>query len=643
MEEDEKFRSDDVFSSRGLNDFGDYLDARLVRSLLGLGYSQATRAQAQCIPHLLSSRDVVLQAPTGSGKTLAYLIPMIELLLRKISRVKFTKRQVGAIVLSPTRELATQIGVVLGKIMLQLNSQAAGDDCQADVIAAEGHPMKEEAIPNTLRHVIFVGGTEVNNDLQKFCEEGAHVIVATPGRLEHLLRSTGVFDCRELEILVLDEADRLLDLGFEKPLLSILSRLPRLRRTALFSATMSNSLEELIRLNLRNPVNIVVRSSRGADANPATVPQTLRIHYALSRPEDKLPHLISLLSANPDKRFMVYFATCYCVDFFYRVLLKIDCLKGFKILPLHGKMSNHSRGKVYARFCTFSELPQVLICTDVAARGLDVPNLHWVVQLDCPQDERILVHRSGRAGRLNFRGEALVYLNENEKAFLSVLERRRVPVSEFSDKILCSEPPVSPAEITSLIRELCMSDRDMFEKGMKAFVSWCRFYHERSPSLIFKFSELDVSSLVRMFGLIKLPKMPELRKLEIDFQPAPVDVESIRYLIPERENKRLSKKTKAARAQPEHPRSTPWSKQKELKAKRELRRKKTRGLKSSRESAGGSRADLAADALDADALNTELEKVADEMRRERSRSKKERLKRTELSIDWNDEDYLPIS
>ncbi|XP_011064268.1 PREDICTED: ATP-dependent RNA helicase DDX55-like [Acromyrmex echinatior] len=211
------------------------LDVRLsdsvLKTLRQLGFFNMTPVQIACIPLLLNGKDVAAEAVTGSGKTLAFLIPLLEILQKR--NEKWKTMEVGAIIVSPTRELAIQISEILEEFLKRI-------------------PL--------LKQVLLVGGVTLQKDVEKL-KKGANIIVATPGRLKDILSNyinLGLY-IKSLEFLVLDEADRLLDLGFSATLDSILSYLPRLRRTGLFSATQTKELEQLIRAGLRNPALIVVK------------------------------------------------------------------------------------------------------------------------------------------------------------------------------------------------------------------------------------------------------------------------------------------------------------------------------------------------------------------------------------------------
>lgn len=354
-----------------------------------LGFSKPTPVQASAIPLFLSHKDVVVEAVTGSGKTLAFLIPIVEIL----SKRHLTKSQVGAIVISPTRELAQQTGEVLVELL------------------------KERP---EITQVALIGGTDVGQDLKRMDANGCNIIVATPGRLLDILeRSALSINIKTVEVLVLDEADRLLNLGFERTINAIIERLPKQRRTGLFSATMSDALSELIRTGLRNPVRITVKVENLATREEQKTPESLKSSVMICEYENRLPFVLDYLRTHPAKKSIVYFGTCAAVEYFGRALSLLSGLKGApKIYALHGKMDHKKRQRIYQEYISAERA--ALFCTDLAARGLDFADVDLVLQYEAPQDPTTFVHRCGRTARIGRQGEALLLLSENEDAYIGI-------------------------------------------------------------------------------------------------------------------------------------------------------------------------------------------------------------------------------
>ncbi|KAJ1626066.1 P-loop containing nucleoside triphosphate hydrolase protein, partial [Pavlovales sp. CCMP2436] len=241
-----------------------------LEALIGSGFTHATPVQEAVIPQFLSRKDVVVQACTGSGKTLAFLVPLFEILARRAEPLSLT--QVGAIVIEPTRELAMQVVQVAAVF--------------------KGRYERELSV------LALVGGSKLENDREALREHGCNVVIGTPGRIDHSLDwLRDEVQTRELELLVLDEADRLLDMGFEQTLNSILSKLPKQRRTGLFSATQTEQVMQLIRAGLRNPVKVDVKVTPLAERAQPT-PTSLTNWYAITELEHKLGALVDFMATH---------------------------------------------------------------------------------------------------------------------------------------------------------------------------------------------------------------------------------------------------------------------------------------------------------------------------------------------------------
>eukprot|EP00249_Psilotum_nudum_P014508 c24857_g1_i1 orf=83-1495(+) len=456
------------------------LSQETLQVLGGLGFSYTTPVQAATIPLLCTHKDVAVDAATGSGKTLAFLVPLIEL-FRGIAQ-PLKAHQVGAVIISPTRELAAQIFHVAEPFVASLTNVTA---------------------------VLLVGGTDVTADVQKLKEKGANILIGTPGRIDDIMDRANFLDYRFLEVLVLDEADRLLDMGFQQQLSSITSRLPKQRRTGLFSATQTEAVEELAKAGLRNPVRIEVRteakSSCLGEKNVACskTPTSLSIQYLESEADEKPSQLVQFLSDFSSKKVIVYFMTCACVDFWGTVLPALPSLKYIPVVSLHGRMKQSAREKALARFAAMPV--GILFCTDVAARGLDIPGVDWILQYDPPQDPNVFVHRVGRTARMGRSGNALVFLLPKEDAYVEFLTIRRVPIEK-------KEKSQTAQDVIPLLRAAAMEDRDVMEKGVRAFVSYIRAYKEHQCTFIFRWKELEVGKIAMGYGLLQLPAMSELKR-----------------------------------------------------------------------------------------------------------------------------------
>ncbi|XP_075391164.1 ATP-dependent RNA helicase DDX55 isoform X2 [Tenrec ecaudatus] len=488
----------------------------------------------------MKNKDVAAEAVTGSGKTLAFVIPILEILLRREEKLK--KSQVGAIIITPTRELAIQIDEVLAHFT--------------------------KSFPQ-FSQILWIGGRNPGEDVQRFKTQGGNIIVATPGRLEDMFRRRAegldLASCvKSLDVLVLDEADRLLDMGFEASINTILELLPKQRRTGLFSATQTQEVENLVRAGLRNPVRISVKEKGVAASSTQKTPSRLDNYYMVCKADEKFNQLVHFLRNHKQEKHLVFFSTCACVEYYGRALEAL--VKNVGILCIHGKMK-HKRNKI---FMQFRSLPSgILVCTDVMARGIDIPEVHWVLQYDPPSSASAFVHRCGRTARIGHGGSALVFLLPMEESYVNFLAiNQKCPLQEMRLQ-------QHTVDVLPKLKALALADRAVFEKGMKAFVSHVQAYVKHECNLIFRLKDLDFASLARGFALLKMPKMPELRGKQFpEFVPVDVDTDAIPFKDKSREKQRqkLLEQKRRARAENEGRRklvkNKAWSKQKAKKEKR---------------------------------------------------------------------------
>ncbi|KAK5146281.1 ATP-dependent rRNA helicase spb4 [Oleoguttula sp. CCFEE 6159] len=507
-------------SSRAWEALTPSLSECILDAVSNMGFSRMTPVQASTIPLFMGHKDVVVEAVTGSGKTLAFLIPLVERLLRLDEPVK--KHHIAAIIVSPTRELATQIHSVLLSLLAFHGPSAAAlrpPDEDVDISDHTDAPTRPTFPSSTLKVVpqLLLGGTTTPaQDLSAFLTTSPNLLIATPGRLLELLSSSHVHTPQSsFEALVLDEADRLLDLGFYDTLQKILQRLPKQRRTGLFSASVSEALDQLVRVGLRNPVRIAVKVKSASGAQDKRTPASLQMSYIVAPPSHKLPalhQLLERLDPAPQKTIL-YLSTCAAVDYFQHVLP--TALPGLTIVPLHGKHPPKVRQKNFTAFVT-SVQPTLLLTTDVAARGLDIPAVDLVVQLDPPSDPKAFLHRCGRAGRAGRRGLAVVFLSPGrEEDYIHFLALRQTPVSPLLQPSI-GVNAIAATETTQRIRTIAQADRAVYDKAQRAFVSWLRSYAKHAASSIFSVAELDWTDLGAAWGLLRLPRMPELKTWDGD-------------------------------------------------------------------------------------------------------------------------------
>lgn len=394
-----------------------------------------------------------------------------------------------------------------------------------------------QTVPIVYPQLLVAGDVSPAQDLSSFVHKSPNVLVATPGRLLELLSSPHVH-CPQttFEVLVLDEADRLLDMGFKDDLQKILGRLPKQRRTGLFSASVSEAVDQLVRVGLRNPVKIAVKV-RGLDGHedkrtPARyalqslspvawlIVSSLQMCYSVQPASHKIPAIGKLLATiHPrSQKTIIYLSTCAAVEYFQhllpQLLPKIDG-QPLLLVPLHGKQQQKARQKNFARFSN-ATIPSVLLTTDVAARGLDIPQVDLVLQLDPPNDPKVFLHRCGRAGRAGRKGLSIVLLQPGrEEDFLPFLEVRKTPLSPYGSSEIATSDDDAQA-FTARMRSMVRADRSLHDKGQRGFVSWAQAYSKHQCSSVFRLVDQDWEDVGNAWGLLKLPKMPELKSFAGD-------------------------------------------------------------------------------------------------------------------------------
>ncbi|KAL8724587.1 MAG: hypothetical protein Q9166_007863 [cf. Caloplaca sp. 2 TL-2023] len=445
--------------------------------------------------------------------------------------------------------------------------------------------------PKVISQLLVGGDITTAQDLSHFLHHSPNLLISTPGRLLELLSSPHVH-CPQssFEVLVLDEADRLLDLGFKEDLQKILIRLPKQRRTGLFSASVSEAVDQIIRVGLRNPVKIIVKVKGLHNAEDQRTPASLSMKYIVCRGSHKLPTLAKILeSINPTpNKSIIYLSTCAAVDYFQHILPAIlPSIEGqrFTLVPLHGKHPPKVRQKNFTAFSN-STSPSILLTTDVAARGLDIPQVDLVIQIDPPSDPKVFLHRCGRAGRAGRKGLSVIFLQPGrEEDYIDFLQVRKTPVSTL-DVPLREVSDIEASEASRKMREVVLTDRALHDKAQRGFVSWVKAYSKHQASSIFRISDLDWTDLGQAWALLKLPKMPELKKWEGD-RSLGITINFDTY--PYKDKKREEMRLEAVQQHPNGVRPDPsandrskkagkraWSQKLEAKDERERRREKKR-------------------------------------------------------------------
>ena len=360
----------------GFADLG--LRPELLKALAGLGYEEPTPIQREAIPHMINGKDLLGQAATGTGKTAAFALPILQLLDMSNDRPSPV-----ALVLVPTRELAMQV---------------------SEAIYKYGHDLRARCVP-------IYGGQPIGRQIDAL-SRGTHVVVATPGRaLDHIRKKTLKLD--NIKMVVLDEADEMLDMGFAEDLEAILESTPKERQTVLFSATMPPRIDSIARRHQREPIRITIQRS---STEAGTLPLVKQSAYMIPR-HHKAAALGRILDIEAPEAAIVFCRTRGEVDQLTETLNG----RGYRAEALHGGMDQEQRDRVMGRFR--SGVAELLIATDVAARGLDIDHLTHVVNYDVPSAPESYVHRIGRVGRAGREGVAITLAEPREQRQLQNIER----------------------------------------------------------------------------------------------------------------------------------------------------------------------------------------------------------------------------
>ncbi|TSK92867.1 ATP-dependent RNA helicase DDX18 [Bagarius yarrelli] len=432
-----------AFEDQSFASLAELVSEKSLMAVKEMGFENMTEIQHKTIRPLLEGRDVLAAAKTGSGKTLAFLIPAIEL----IYKLRFMPRNgTGVVILSPTRELAMQTYGVLKELMTH----------------------------HVHTYGLIMGGSNRSAEAQKLAN-GVNILVATPGRLLDHLQNTSGFMYKNLQCLIIDEADRILEVGFEEELKQIIKLLPKKRQTMLFSATQTRKVEDLARISLKKePLYVGVDDNK----DTATV-EGLEQGYVVCPSEKRFLLLFTFLKKNRKKKLMVFFSSCMSVKYHYELLNYID----LPVMAIHGKQKQTKRTTTFFQFCNADS--GILLCTDVAARGLDIPEVDWIVQYDPPDDPKEYIHRVGRTARgLNGRGHALLILRPEELGFLRFLKQAK-------------------------LEKLIEKNYYLHKSAQEAYKSYVRAYDSHSLKQIYDVQTLNLPQVALSFGF-KVPPYVDL-------------------------------------------------------------------------------------------------------------------------------------
>ena len=433
---------------------------KTLQAISEMGFTEMMEIQHRCIRPLLEGQDLMGAARTGSGKTLAFLVPAVELM----HKLNFLPRNgTGVIVISPTRELSLQTYGVVAEL-LQYHTQT---------------------------HGIIMGGANRRVEAERL-ERGVNLLVATPGRLLDHLQNTRGFVFKNLQCLIIDEADRILEIGFEEEMKQIIRLLPKKRQTVLFSATQTRNVEDLARVSLKKaPLYIGVDD----DKKTSTV-DGLEQGYVVCPSEQRFMLLFTFLKKNLTKKIMVFLSSCNSVRYHAELLNYIDV----PVLDIHGRQKQQKRTTTFLEFCQATQ--GILLCTDVAARGLDIPEVDWIIQYDPPDDPKEYIHRVGRTARAGGRGHALLFLLPEELNFLKFLKQAKVPLNEyeFANQKL--------SNVQSQLESLIEKNYYLHKSARDAYRSYLQSYASHSLKMVFNVETLDLLRVAKGFGFSTPPNVP---------------------------------------------------------------------------------------------------------------------------------------
>lgn len=363
------------------------LHPKLLTNIASLKYELPTPIQVQAIPEIMAGKDVLGIAKTGSGKTASFILPILDH-LQSIALGK-PNRQPRVLILVPTRELAVQLASVCKELAFNL--------------------------PRTVKSIAVYGGVSINPQMKGL--NGVEVLIATPGRLLDLIRSNAT-DMARVEKLVIDEADKMLNLGFQAEMQEIFELLPKKRQNMLFSATLSEQLEGMNKVLLHNPVVVEV-AKQAEDVELINL-----LGYFVSE-ERKGPLLRYLILEKEMKQVLVFTSSAYSAD---KVAHKLN-KNGIQALSIHGKKSQSSRLTALEEFK--SGKLQVLVATDLISRGIDIIELPYVINYELPRSPKDFVHRVGRTGRAKAEGLAISFVTEEDKHHFKIILKKMKRVADM--------------------------------------------------------------------------------------------------------------------------------------------------------------------------------------------------------------------
>ncbi|KAG5860335.1 ATP-dependent RNA helicase [Encephalitozoon hellem] len=440
------------------------IDERIERGLRENGFVAMKEIQQRVIPAALEGSNIIGSSQTGSGKTLAFVVPV----LQKLTDLQWRGEDgLGCVIITPTRELALQIFGVLSRVGRY----------------------------TALNTGLIMGGVEAEDESLKV--SNMSILVCTPGRLLQHLQENPCIKADNIQILVLDEADKMIEMGFKEILEDILEYIPSKKQTLLFSATPKASTARILRME--DPKIISIYKEEG-------FPSRLRQYFYMMRIEDKANHLHTFIRGNPEMKGIVFFSTCKEVKFHYLLFERLKLRN--RVFCLSGGISQRQRVDTFKRFV--KEKNGLLFCTDLGSRGLDFPKVDVVIQYDCPCNIETYVHRVGRTARNNEGGESYVYLVYGEEKLLGDIQKKgwiksqeardKKPEDESIPEEIQEGPRVQIRSIDKMVKGLVKSSKELNEYCRKYLVTYEKFLNFSSK----RYSEgtlRKIPALYEYFGV----------------------------------------------------------------------------------------------------------------------------------------------
>eukprot|EP00835_Amoeboradix_gromovi_P005844 NODE_597_length_6263_cov_0.206035.p2 type:complete len:628 gc:universal NODE_597_length_6263_cov_0.206035:3531-5414(+) len=495
------------------------LSGPLLEKVQHLYSDQLTSTQIRVIPKVLEEfdRDLIVRAKTGTGKSLSFLLPIVQkyCFMTELRDRKNCRKELGlrTCILAPTRELCIQIHEELNSILSIAANTLVNHKVQMNRIVCS----------------LLIGGDRKKSEKARI-RKGLNVIIATPGRLLDHLKTTENLDFSDLQVLVCDEADRLMELGFEKTVYDIFDIIKEQKKvksksetwsTWLFSATMPQMVERLVNITLVNPQRITCSKEYEA-------PELLVQAYSICPAKLRFTFLVSvvecMLSSKPriawmsnlsgcaddkgyNKKLVVFVSTCKMVDFYKSAIAEMVPGSYSCLYALHGEMAQKERSHAYLTFIASEK--SILITTDVSSRGLEFRGVDWILQMDPPIDIQSYIHRIGRTARLDRKGSAILLVQEHETKFLDYLNKKGLLMKNLDYRDVISKETFGDYsyadELNRRLENFIESDKDYYNSAANAYMSFMRAYASHPNKHIFSVKNLHYGHLAKSFGIKDSP------------------------------------------------------------------------------------------------------------------------------------------